>query len=207
MIDLNQVRWITITYANYQGLKAVPLGLLLTLVSLWANAGTGPRRDFLFPGACIVVALLLYWLVSQFYERHYGTVRPTASQRRSQVLRGVIGGLAGLAAFMADITFGLPVSFIGLLFALASLSEGWWLVRQASGRMPAMNILVAVILGILSLLPLLGVTWGQMIGFRSRLVAVTAVAGVVFVVTGIYEHIRLTRWLSRPQEVNHGQRI
>ena len=73
--------------------------------------------------------------------------------------------------------------------------------------MPWMNILVAVFLGILSLLPAVGVSWGQMLGIRSRLIAITTVAGVVFVVTGVYEHARLARWLSRPQEVNHGQRI
>ncbi len=93
MKELDQIRMITVKYSTLQGLKMVPLGLLLTVISLWGNYGTGTwRRAVIFPGTCVVVAFVLYLLASWYYARYYGTVRPTAAMRRSQVIRGLLGG-------------------------------------------------------------------------------------------------------------------
>ena len=139
MKDLNQIRLITVTYANYQGLKAVPLGLLLTTVSLWGNAGTGPRRDVLFPGACVVVAFLLYWLIARYYDRTYGTVQATPAQRRSEILRGLIGGSLGLAIFVLDVSLKPAVSLIGLLMVTFGAAGSASLAGSSVGTIHAIR--------------------------------------------------------------------
>ena len=183
------------------------LGLLLTVVSLWANSGTGPRRDILFPGACVVAGFLLYYLISRYYARAYGTVRPTAAMRRNEIIRGVVGGIVGLAAFLADITYKLPVSFIGLVLGLASLAEHLWLSHQSKIRVEPAIIAVTALITTLSLLPLVGVDWWQPLGIRSRLVGICIITGILFVALGIWEHSRLVKLLPLPEEANHEQRV
>ncbi len=208
MNDLDRIRMITVNFSTLQGLKMVPLGLLLTVVSLWGNFGTGTwRRAVIFPGTCVVVAFFLYLLASWYYARVYGTVRPTAAMRRSQVIRGLFGGMIGLAAFVADITFKIPVSFIGLVFGLASLGEALWISRQTGVKVEPMSIGVAALLAVLSLIPLAGANWWAPIGFRSLLFGVCVITGILFVTQGIWEHTRLVRLLPRPQEADHEQRI
>ncbi len=208
MNELDRIRMITVNFSTLQGLKMVPLGLLLTVISLWANFGTGTwRRVVIFPGACVVAAFFLYLLASWYYARYYGTVRPTAAMRRSQVIRGLLGGMIGLVAFLADITFKIPVSFIGLVLGLASLGESLWISRQTGVKVEPVSFGVAGLLAVLSLIPLAGANWWEPIGIRSLLIGVCVVTGILFVTQGIWEHTRLVRLLPQPREANHEQRV
>lgn len=207
MKDLDKIRLITVNFSTLQGLKMVPMGLLLLVVSLWANFGVGPRRDFLFPGASIVVAFFLYLLATRYYARVYGSVKPTSAMRRSEIVRGLLGGIVALAAFLADITYKLPVSFIGLVLGLASLAENLWLSRQTGIRVEPVSIGVAALVTILSLLPLAGVNWWQPLGIRGLLIGICVITGILFVVLGIWEHTRLVKLLPLPEEANHEQRV
>ncbi len=208
MNELDRIRLITVNFSTLQGLKMVPLGLLLTVISVWANYGTGTwRRAVIFPGTCVVVAFFLYLIASWYYARFYGTVRPTAAMRRSQVIRGLLGGLVGLLAFLADITYKLPISFIGLVFGLASLVENIWIARQTGVRIEAVSFGVAALLAVLSLLPLAGVDWWRPLGMRSLLFGICVITGVLFIAQGIWEHTRLVRLLPVSGEANHEQRV
>lgn len=208
MNDLDRIRMITVNFSTLQGLKMVPLGLLLTVISLWGNFGTGTwRRAVIFPGTCVVVAFFLYLLASWYYARYYGTVRPTAAMRRSQVIRGLLGGIVGLLAFLADITYKVPVSFIGLVFGLASLAESLWVARQTGVRVEPVSIVVAALLAGLSLIPAAGLNWWQPLGFRSLLFGVCVITGILFIVLGVWEHARLVKMLPLPKEANDGQRV
>ncbi len=208
MRDLDQIRMITVNFSTLQGLKMVPLGLLLTVVSLWGNFGTGTaRREVIFPGACVVAAFFLYLLASWYYARFYGSVRPTIAMRRSQVIRGLAGGIVGLAAFLADITYKIPVSFIGLVFGVASLAESVWVSRQTGVRIEPYSIGVAVLLAVLSLIPLAGVNWWQPLGIRSLLLGICVITGILFIVLGIWEHSRMVKLLPLPREADHEQRV
>ncbi len=208
MNELDRIRLITVNFSTLQGLKMVPLGLLLTVISIWGNYGTGTwRREVIFPGTCVVVAFFLYLLASWYYARFYGTVRPTTAMRRSQVIRGLLGGLVGLLAFLADITYKFPVSFIGLVFGLASLVENLWISKQTGIKIEPVSIAVAALLAVLSLLPLVGVNWWQPLGIRSQLFGICVLTGILFIAQGIWEHNRLVKLLPRSQEAGHGQRV
>ncbi len=207
MNDLDRIRMITVNFSMLQGLKMVPLGLLLTVVSLWGNSGTGPRRDLLFPSACVVAAFFLYLLFSRYYAREYGTVQPSAVMRRNEIIRGLGGGIVALAAFLVDVNLKPPVSFIGLVLGLATLGEHVWLSRRIGGRVEPIIIGVALFITILSLLPLAGVNWWQPLGIRARLFGICVITGIIFMVVGIWEHVRLVKLLPPPKGANHEQRV
>jgi hypothetical protein len=207
MKDLNQVRMITLNFPFLQGLKLVPLGLLLAGVSLWANAGSGPRRDLFLPVLGMGLAALAYGLISRYYARNFGVVKPARAQRRSQLWRGLAGGAAGLAAFWLDVTFKFPLSFIGLVLVGGGIYESLFIWRQTGARVETVNLGVAVCLAALSLLPLAGVNWWQALGIRSHLIGMTTAAGALFVLLGVWEHFRLVHLMPEPREAGHGQRI
>ena len=209
MKDMSTVRMITANFSSLQGLKMVPLGLLLLLVSLWANALTAPARDFLFPGACMAAAFFLYWLIARFYSHTYGTVSPTRQQRNHEYLRGLVGGVIGLAAFLIDVYLRPAFSATGLMLAgviaaeYVRLTRGmrwmpWWFVP---------NLLAFLLLVGLSLLPLAGVIWWKAVGIKALLVGVAAFSGALFMLIGVLAHILLARWLLPSREGPHGQRI
>ncbi len=112
-----------------------------------------------------------------------------------------------MGAFLADITFKLPVSFIGLVFGLASLGENLWISRQTGVKVEPLSIGVAALLAVLSLIPVAGLDWWQPIGFRSLLFGVCVITGILFVTLGFWEHARLVKLLPLPKEANHEQRV
>jgi hypothetical protein len=208
MQDLDKIRRITINFSALQGLKIIPLGLLLIAVSLWTNSRSGPRRDLLFPGGCIVAAYFLYWLVTRYYDRTYGTIQPTPAQRRSEIVWSILGGVVGLLAFLLDISYRLPVSFVGLLLAACIPLENLRLTWQIGIRVEPLKIISAGFLAVFSLvLPIAEINWWEIFGIRAMMLGVLILTGLVFIVIGIWEHSRLARWLPIPREANHGQRI
>jgi hypothetical protein len=209
MKDLSRVRMITANFSMLQGLKMVPLGLLLVVVTLWANTLHGPARDFTFPGGCMVSAFFLYLLISRYYSRTYGTVQPTLAYRQSEWVRGLVGGIAGLVCFLIDVNLKPPVSMIGLLFAGTMIAE----YIRLTWKMKSIPFLfysylvAALVLALLSLLPAIGVVWWKAAGIRSLLLGVTTTAGLLFVIAGILGHFSLVQWLGPAEETNHEQRI
>jgi hypothetical protein len=207
MRDLNQVRMVTANFSVLQGLKMVPLGLLLLVVTLWANAQTGPARNFLLPGGCIPAAFLLYWIIARYYDRTYGTVQAMPAQRRSEWLRGALGGALGLAAFLLDVYARPAVSLIGLMMAGVILGE---LVRLGWNSKPLPILLYPFIGGVLllaglSLLPAAGLDWWHPLGIKTKMLGVTATAGVLFMLFGVLGHMALNTYLGLGG--SHEQRV
>jgi uncharacterized membrane protein YoaK (UPF0700 family) len=118
MTDLQKVRFITVNYSRLQGLKAVPSGLLLFLVVLWANAQTGPARDLTLPLVWLLAGAVLYALIDRYYKRTYGRVEPAGHAYWMDVLLSTAFSIIALGAFWADMQFSeIPVSFFALIFA------------------------------------------------------------------------------------------
>ncbi|RPI31206.1 MAG: hypothetical protein EHM70_12030 [Chloroflexota bacterium] len=198
MQDAQKIRFLAANYSNLQGLKAVPLGLLMLLVVYWANAQRGPAR-----GSLVIPVLLglgaagLYTWIDHYYKTHYGQVVSTPQQKRAEVIFGVAGGVIALAAFIADMTLELPLSLIGLIFAGAFIFEYLRVSRQRKSTYLFAQMLAGfVIVLAVNLLPLLGLSgWWAAIGMRSHFLAVLAVAGVVMLASGLSGHLYLSRQL------------
>jgi len=82
MQDLKEIRFVATNFYNLQGLKAVPLGMMLVFVSLWANEQTGPASNLGPPLLGIVVLLLLLFAVDRYYLHTFGLVRRTPESVR-----------------------------------------------------------------------------------------------------------------------------
>ncbi len=195
MEDVKKIRFLTLNYSKLQGLKSFPIGLLLLVTVLWANVQHGPARNLTLPLLFGIGAAILYWWIDRYYKIRYGRVDSTSRQKRVDFFTAVLGGIAGLAAFITDTTYHLPVSMVGLVFVVAILVEYLRIRRlvKSAYSLWQMIISMSIVLGA-SLLPLFGLknVW-QGIGLRSHLFVVLVVTSIVLMVMSLVGHIYFTR--------------
>jgi hypothetical protein len=197
MQDIHKTRFLAANYVNLQGLKAVPLGLLLLGVVLWANTLTGPASDLTFPLIFSGVMLAAAWGVQGYYTARFGRVVGSPRKLKLDLLMGAGGGILGLAAFLADVNLSLPFSCIGLVFSASFLAEYWRMQQLAPGRYLLANTVVyASVMLVVSLLPLLGLDgWWEWIGIKAQLLGVLVVASLTIVIAGVLGHWTFVRQL------------
>jgi hypothetical protein len=210
MSHLEKVRFITVNYSRLQGLKAVPMGLLLFLVVLWANGQTGPARDLTQPLIWLFAAAVLSGLIDWYYRRTYGQVEQTRKTFWSDVALSTLFSMIALAALIIDVEIRTPVSLFALVFAAGLLLDYFRMLRLAGVK--NMTIFPAGLLCIISMalsafLPLLGEKTLAIFGFRSLLFLVYAIDGILTAVYGLAGHIYLVRSLAPAKEVSHEQPI
>jgi hypothetical protein len=195
MIDIKQIRFVATNYSNLQGLRAIPMGLCLMLVTLWANAVQYPVKSFLAPAASMIVSGALLFAIDRYYLRTFGRVQRTPESRRLEWIIGAVGGVLALGAFWLDTSSKLPVSLLGLVFAaglLADYIRMTWLVK---GRSLLYYPVGAILMAGISLLPLFVPNWWQLIGLRTQMLAIAAAIGLFVILAGVWGHIYLLRTL------------
>ena len=190
MQNIQKTRFIAANYSNLQGLKAVPLGLLLLLVVLWANGQTGRATDLSLPILFAAVTAVLTWGIHRYYRTHFGKIERMPKQKRLELILGIVGGPVGLGAFVIDTVLHLPVSLIGLVFAASVVVEYLRMQWPTPDRYLLPGTLVfSVIMLVVSILPLLGSgEWWHLLGLRAQLFGVLTVAGAVIIGYGLFEH-------------------
>ena len=203
MNNLKQIRMLTTNFSTFQGLKGVPLGLLLSVISLWASAQTGPANDILFPLGCSLLFIYLYWVVHQFYVRIFGTVTLTNKQKIIAGIRDSVIGAAALAAFWVDVSLETSFSVLGLVFASALLVDYVRIARQTKEGLLLFYPAAALLMLLLSVLPALGINWWNLLGIKALILGICIVAGLLFTVLGVLVHISLENLLLHPMELNH----
>ncbi len=196
--ELSKIRFMAANYSRLQGLREVPVGLLVASVSIWAIYNHGPNADLTLLITLTLVAALLYWLVDRYYIRVFGRIRQTAKMRIWETTASVLFSLLALLAFWLDTAIDLPFSVLGLVFALALFEDFWRatsFIRERSFALYPENLLAAIILLVLSLLPLTGLSWWEIIGIQSQVIGMLVVIGVLITVAGIWGHVRIIRTL------------
>lgn len=198
------IRYMAANYSRLQGLRAVPVGVLAVFVSIWALYNHGPSANLSAPILVAIAAALLYWLMDRYYKHAFGQVKQTSVQRKREWVASVAAGVLGFLAFVVDTTEVLSISALGLVFA-ASFLEYFLRADKAEWRNILIyfpeNVAAAVLLVVISIVPLFGVFWWEYIGIRSQVVGVFLMSGIVILITGIWGHIRMTRALS-PEEAS-----
>ncbi|RPI93694.1 MAG: hypothetical protein EHM40_09050 [Chloroflexi bacterium] len=208
MNNVKQIRFIATNFYNLQGLRAVPLGLCLLLVTLWANRLQGPARDFFVPVLGLIGSLLLLFAVDRYYLHAFGRVQRTAESRRLEWLISVVGGILALCAFWLDITFKLPVSLLGLVFAAGLVADYIRITWLVKGHYLLYYPLGGFLMAGVSILQLLGVpNWWQIFGLKSQLLGITIVIGIFTMIAGIWGHIFLARTLPSRMEIDNDNSI
>lgn len=198
MDNINHLRFFTQNYSNLQGLRAIPLGLLLLILSLWANLQHGPARDLTLPISVTLVCLAIYLLIDRHYNRAYGKVKRAISH--AELFIAAISAVLALAAFYIDTRNMIDISLLGLVFAVLFAFTGFWYWRPATTLLYT-NIFLAISLVVLCFLPLItNQEWWSVLGFKSLILAFTFLYGVYCIICGIIAHIYLLRSLSSIQE-------
>lgn len=195
-----QTRFLTQNYPLLQGLRAVPSGLCLLVIALWANIQSGPTRDLTLPVLFSLVCLVFYVLVDQYYNRVYGKVKRATSH--AELFLQIICAILALAAFIAD-SFGVTnVSLLGLVFAVLFAFTGFWYWRPAT-LLFAASLLLAGFLALLSLFPIVGTwDWWSPLGFKNSFLAFPFLFGVFSVICGVATHIYFIRSLPAAREAS-----
>jgi len=134
-------------------------------------------------------SLLLFIAIDQYYKRTFGEVKPTFASRRTQWIEQLILGTLAIVAFWTDVTFNLPVNFVGLLFASSYLVDKPKITLPLN-KYSTIKLVLSICMILASISPLcLGVNWWNTIGVRAPIIGVTMLVGVLIVIQGTIWHI------------------
>jgi hypothetical protein len=194
-----QIRYMAANYSRLQGLRTLPIGMLLIYVSIWSLYNQGSTADLGTPILVAIAAALLYWITDRYYNHVFGQVKPSSGNRKWEFIVSVILGVLAFLAFVLDTARFLPISVLGLVFAVCFLEYLWRTDRSEWKKVFLFfpeNVVAAAVLTIISLLPLIGISVWEAIGIQWQLVGVLMTVGIVIIITGVWGHIRMTRTLS-----------
>jgi hypothetical protein len=191
MHKLDHVQSLTTNFSFFQGLKGIPLGLLLMVLSVWASAQTGPGPALLFPIGSVVVLLGLYWIVCQFYQRVFGIVVQAKRRKTASYFREGFMGVAALVAFWIDTSLSISISVLGLIFAGAMLVDYGRVPEKTGNRLLWFYPASALLMLVLSLIPCFDLYWWETLGFKALMYGITTAAGMLFIILGVVAHIAL----------------
>lgn len=200
MSNLKQVRTLTTNFSMYQGLKGVPFGLLLLIISLWASAQAEPAPSLFFPVGISIVFFYLYWIVNQFYNRVYGVVIPENKQKIITRICEVVIGVGALIAFWVDVSISPAFSTLGLVFASALLVDYVRVAPKTEERLLLFYPFAILLMTVLSLLPVFDINWWAPLGIKALIFAICASAGLMFAVLGVIVHISFEYLLLRIED-------
>ena len=204
--EIEKTRFLAANFSRLQGLRAVPIGLLAFLISLWANVQTGPATNFIFPIIIGLFCLVLLTLIDRYYRRTFGVAKTSAQIRRTDWIMSVIGVITALAAVWLDNSTHLPFSLVGLVLAAAFLGDYFIMVHYSHYWYTPITLLAALIIAITSILPVLVMDeWWHQIGIKAETLGVFMVTGIVFMISGFISHFYFIRAL--PKEAHRDQPI
>ncbi len=209
--DLERVRYVTQNYERLQGLKVLPVGVLMLLISALTLLqvdlpGMTPEEEgtlfgvlLLFGGLFgILVAMLIGWVIGDFYERRYGKAQRLPLSRRTMwlVASGVV---AFWVAHMTDVVLQAPVYLPYLVLGVADVLF-WWPER----RFRAHYLVAAAAFVVVGFLPLTGVLSEN---YAEALRLLFLLLGVSTIAIGICDHLILRRTLLPVPEDDNGRAI
>jgi hypothetical protein len=201
MKTVSEVRFVATNYSNLQGLRVVPLGLCLVLVSLWANSLQHPLKNLFVLVVSIVGSMLLLFAIDRYYLHAFGRVQRTPESRRLEWLVSLVGGILALGAFWLDASVIMPVSLIGLVFAVGLLADYIRITWLVKGRFLLYYPLGAILMAGVSVLPLLGGSnWWQAWGLKNQMLGIAIAVGIYTIIAGIWGHVFLVRTLPSRME-------
>jgi hypothetical protein len=190
MKSITETRFLATYYSSLQGLRLVPFGLLLLLVSVWANSLYGViAKDFTLPIVFVFGAALLFIMIDQYYKRAFGDVKRTVTTRRVELVGTVIAGILAVGIFWVNNAFKLPITLLGFIFAAA------FLVDNPKANFPlnkfsSIKLAFSICLIIVSILPLyLGADWWNIFGINSGVLGVSILEGILLIGAGVIWHM------------------
>ena len=187
-LDKHRIRYVTENFDLLQGLRGLPIGVLLLLFADgmigWSGLfkpGHTTFLDLFIVAACFGLA---GW-IGVYYKNRFGRVERTGSR----TAKNVVTFGAALAAIYFDVTASPPVSLLNLTFTVFFI----WMYVEWKERVH--YLVIGVILAVLSLLPLLPSVglddklWGSGGG------VFLATIGLGLIIGGLFDHRLLVQTL------------
>lgn len=203
--DLERVRYVTENYERLQGLKMMPVGVLMLALAVFAllridwPGMTSEEEGALFGVLLIfggifgcLAASLASWVISGRYEQRYGKARRSPISRWAGVLI-VLGAVSFYVAHTIDIVLMTPMYLPYLVVGVAGIVF-WWPER----RFRIHYLFVAVTFLLVGFLPLAGVLPGNYFGEALGLLFLHL--GISVIVIGLLDHLLLIHTLKTVPE-------
>jgi hypothetical protein len=204
MDRFKQTHFLAANYSSLQGLRSVPVGLLLLFVSIWANGQHGPVRNLTLPILFGVATLAFLIVIDQYYSHVFGRVQRTITSRRIDLIGSIIFCILALGAFMLDTNYDFSLSSVGLVFAAFFLVEYLKVILLYKNRFFVVNLVMSILIIMVSILPLLGLAnFWSIFGIKHPLLGVLIMVGVIMVIGGLGAHFYFVRSLPRTEEAIH----
>ncbi|MFZ5885400.1 MAG: hypothetical protein ACOYYI_16655 [Chloroflexota bacterium] len=191
-----QIQFIAANYLRLQGLRMVPIGLLVLFTGIWNNSRQG---DLSGPILSFVGIAALYWLIDLYYNQVFGRVTPTPAQHKVELIVSITFSILAILSFVLDSAKILPISMLGVTLAGALAVDFWQATRSVRGEAFALfpeMLVSAIVIFIVSILPIFGITWWEAFGFKAQVEGMLAFDGIVLIVAGMWGHLRIRRNLS-----------
>lgn len=201
--NLAQIRYLAANYSRLQGLRGVPVGVLVAAAGIWANLPAGQDGDLVPPLVMIVITSLVYFLVDRYYVRTFGRVNPTSKERNREIFVSALMGVLAFLAFLFDTGKILPISLVGLVFAAALFIDFSRPFGKLSFQSAPEAFLLPILVGAAALLPAIGIFWWQALGMQTLLTGILVLTGILMAISGIIGHLRFTRLLASVQEARN----
>lgn len=178
---LDQIHDLATNYADRQGLRIVPIALMIMIQSARPVAPTILGFDAVL--MTIVVGLAGYFLVGRYYAKRFGTVEAMPQEGLPVVGQILLLVVCFIIAVITDIVAQPPVFLSGLLIAIWLIATAW-----PSRYIRRQYLVIGIILGLLSVIE-------PLVGKEQAVVAADygTIFGVLLLYAGISDHARFTR--------------
>ena len=189
---LHSIRYITSHFHDLQGLRILPLGVLL-LAAATGSAAWTPWSDFMREDwetstyALLIALLLLYGLIARYYRHRFGRVVPR-SKSNTNICISILFWSAFFVAIILDSALMPSFSLTYLVIGLGVLYSG------LDGSRRYGHLLLGAIMISFAFWPLLP-------GSTSTYFTIfLTIVGIGFVFIGISDHFILVRTLRTIQD-------
>ncbi len=199
--DLERVRYVTENYEQLQGLRNVPIGLMVLLSGVLLTSSIpsfGPvigEAFFYLLFIVLIATVLLYFVIGNYYEHRFGWVQ-TFSLNRKQAIAVAILMVVLVVVGSINLAFQPPIHMIWLVWGLSVMAVHW---RERRFRMHYV-VIGALVVGV-SFLPLLGIT---SVSLPYEAGGLLVFLGIFYVMGGTFDHLLLVRTMKHLPEENDG---
>lgn len=198
--ELQQIAWVTRNYDHLQGLRQLPFGLMFLFIAI-DKAGWWPWFSIWQPLSGLAVLGLCaaaYWWIGRYYAHTLGQVEPLPGHGRRMGLAAAIFLVLFYIAGTVEIARNWPISASGLVIA-GGLMVYYW----QNGRYRPHYLILAVLMALVSLLPLTGALPPEQVHFFGPDAVIGAfLFALICIVGGLVDHWLLVRTLPIYPEIN-----
>jgi len=187
MQNLEHIRYISANYEDMQGLRQLPLGLVVLTVGGLSIASSNNLIEGLWVALMMVVVVIGGAIISDLIARWYRNTYGNIQSNRKWILEAVLAGVVIIAS-LAETHLHLPFSFAMLIIGLYYVYQ--W--RLANNLLPH-YLFIGLIAIIATALP-------QVVQSEDLIAWYMVVVGVMISLAGIFDHNTLTQNLSRVNE-------